>query len=152
MKLKLAFILATIAIPASSIFAEDQTICPIMTDTEIDVDEVVDFEGTTIYLCCGSCMSAWEDNPEYYIKVGIVEGLLPQFESVPDSLKEVELLEQRFCPFRPETVIGPESPSIEYKGKKIYFFKERDIERKWDADPEAAFAAAREAGLLPQFD
>ena len=44
------------------------------------------------------------------------------------------------------------SVPIEYKGKKIYFFKERDIDRKWKKDPEAAFEKARKEGLLPQFD
>ncbi|MEM7395061.1 MAG: hypothetical protein AAF492_22245, partial [Verrucomicrobiota bacterium] len=68
------------------------------------------------------------------------------------KLPEVKLLAQRFCPLRPTAIVGPESPSIEYKGKKIYFFKKRDIERKWATDPDGHFKKAREAGLLPQFD
>jgi len=59
---------------------------------------------------------------------------------------------QRFCPIKTDSLVSPKSPSIEYKGKKIYFFKERDIERKWGKDPEKYFSEAKEAGLLPQFD
>ncbi|MEM9018161.1 MAG: hypothetical protein AAGC68_14190, partial [Verrucomicrobiota bacterium] len=135
-----------------SVFSEEQAICPIMVDTEIDVEEVVEYEGVTIYLCCTSCMKAWEANPEYYAKFGIEEGLLPQFNDTPESLKDVELMEQKFCPLRNECVVNPDSPFVEYKGKKIYFFRDRDIERRWINDPDGIFAEAREAGLLPQFD
>ncbi|MEM9478405.1 MAG: hypothetical protein AAGA58_01945 [Verrucomicrobiota bacterium] len=132
--------------------AEEQSICPIMIDTEIDEEEVFEYEGTKVFLCCSSCAGVWEDNAAYYVKVGIEEGLLPQFSEMPKKLKDLELMEQRFCPLRNECVVTPESPSIEYNGKKIYFFKERDIERRWNKDPDAAFEEAREKGLLPQFD
>ncbi|MEM9280943.1 MAG: hypothetical protein AAGA96_03890 [Verrucomicrobiota bacterium] len=149
----LNFIPLLFAAIAMTSYAEDQTICPIMLDSEIDEEEFVEYEGVKIYMCCTSCTTAWEDNPDYYLKVAIEEGVVPQ---VSDDLKakvaDVELLAQRFCPLRPETVIGPDSPSIEYNGKTIYFFKDRDIERRWQRDPDGLFAEAREAGLLPQFD
>jgi len=49
--------------------AEEQTLCPIMVEDEIDEEEVVEFEGQTIYMCCGSCVKAWDTNPKYYLKV-----------------------------------------------------------------------------------
>ncbi|MEM6916069.1 MAG: hypothetical protein AAF491_05830, partial [Verrucomicrobiota bacterium] len=86
-------------------------------------------------------------------KFGMEEGLLPQFgDETKEKLKDVELMAQRFCPLRPECVVTPNSPSVEYEGKKIYFFRERDIERRWDRNPEEYFEEARAAGLLPQFD
>lgn len=133
--------------------AEEQTICPMMIETEIDMEEFVEYEGKTVYLCCGTCASLWEENPDYYVKFGMEEGLLPQFgEGTKEKLKDVELLAQKFCPLRPECVVNPNSPSVEYEGKTIYFFRERDIERRWDRNPEEYFKEAREAGLLPQFD
>ena len=134
-------------------FADDQAICPIMIDTEIDKEEMVEYKGKTIYMCCAACVRAWEANPDYYaVAAAAVEGdkpLLPQLDGV--ELPKVELMKQRFCPVLETAIIAPESPSIEYKGKKIYFFKERDIARKWKKDPEAAFEKAKKAGLLPQF-
>jgi YHS domain-containing protein len=137
-------------------YAEEQSICPIMVEDEIDQDEVVEFEGKKIYMCCGGCVKAWNLNPKYYLKVARELKLVPQFASVSPELEKelagIELMKQRFCPLRPTAVVSPTSPSIEYKGKKIYFFKERDITRKWERNPEAAFEKAKKAGLLPQFD
>ncbi|MEM9079613.1 MAG: hypothetical protein AAGC74_02855 [Verrucomicrobiota bacterium] len=136
--------------------AEEQTICPIMVDSEIDEEEVVEFEGKTILMCCGSCIKNWNQNPLYYLKIGRELKLLPQFAEVTkeleEQLAEVELMEQRFCAIRNDNVVGPHSPFIEYEGKKIYFYKEGDIKRRWDRNPEAAFEKARKAGVLPQFD
>lgn len=145
---------AVMALPFAS--AEEQSICPIMVEDEIDEEEVVEFEGKKIFMCCGSCVKAWNLSPKYYLKIGRELNLLPQFKTVSAALeadlKKITLMPQRYCPLRPTAVIAPTSPSIEYKGKKIYFFKERDIDRKWKKDPEAAFEKARKEGLLPQFD
>ena len=134
-------------------FADDQAICPIMIDTEIDKEEMVEYKGKTIYMCCAACVRAWEANPDYYaVAAAAVEGdkpLLPQLDGV--ELPKVELMKQRFCPVLETAIIAPESPSIEYKGKKIYFFKKRAVD-KWEKDPDANFKKATEAGLLPQFD
>ncbi|MEM1295908.1 MAG: hypothetical protein AAGH89_11125 [Verrucomicrobiota bacterium] len=141
-----------------SAIAEEQTICPMMVDTEIDKSDegFVEYKGVTVWMCCGSCTSGWEDAPDYYLKVALEMDLLPQFadqkEALEEELKDIELMAQRFCPLRPESVISPKSAFVEYEGKKIYFFKERDIERRWAPDPAAKFAEARAAGLLPQFD
>ena len=132
--------------------AAEQEFCPIMVEDGVDPDEVVEYGGQQIFLCCGTCTKVWETNPDYFARLAFELKLLPQFEELPEGAKSVELLDQRFCPLRPDSVVGPESPSVEYQGKTIYFFKERDIERRWSPDPEAAFKQAREAGLLPQFD
>jgi len=154
MKKKLFMIIAAVfSLPF--VAAAQQSICPIMVETEIDEEEVVKFEGKTIYMCCGSCIKAWEKNPDYYLKIGRELKLLPQFKEVSKELQEkldkIKLMDQRHCPLRPECVVSPTSPFVEYEGEKIYFFKERDIERKWNKDPKAAFDKARKAGLLPQF-
>ncbi|MEM1295257.1 MAG: hypothetical protein AAGH89_07820 [Verrucomicrobiota bacterium] len=128
-----------------------------MIDTEIDIDEVVEYGNVEVFMCCSTCTRLWNENPEYYLKVGLILDLLPQFaeqkeKMLTEDLKDVELMEQRFCPLRPESVVSPDSPYVEYQGKKIYFFRERDIERRWDPLADERFAEAREAGLLPQFD
>jgi len=153
MKKILITLFATLSAPL--LLAEDQTICPLMIESEIDSEEVVQYEGKKIYMCCGSCVTAWEKNPDYYLKLGLAMKLIPQVELTDElktKLEKVELLEQRYCPIRVEAIVGPDSPSVEYKGKKIYFFKERDIERKWERSTETIFKNALEDGLLPQFE
>lgn len=138
----------------AQLFAEDQTLCPIMIDDEIDEEEVVLYKGKEVFMCCGSCAKAWRQNPDYYAKAALEVGgenmLLPQLEGV--DLSHVKLMKQRFCPLRKTAVVGPESPFVMYQGKKVYFFKERDIARKWKKDPKAYFEEARAQGLLPQYD
>ena len=154
MKKTILSIVALLAIPFA--YSEEQSICPIMIEDEIDEEEVVEFEGKKIFMCCGGCVKAWDSYPKYYLKIGRELKLIPQFKTVSAELEKelegIELMKQRFCPLRPTAVVSPKSPSIEYQGKKIYFFKERDIARKWKKDPAAAFEKARKAGLLPQFD
>lgn len=151
----LPFSLAALYMLPTSL-AEEQTLCPIMIEDEIDVEDVVEFEGTKIYMCCGGCSKAWKSNPKYYLKVGRELKLIPQLENISEELQkeldEIELMEQRYCAIRKDTVVAPNSPSIEYEGKKIYFFKQSDIDRKWNKDPQGAFEKAKEAGVLPQFD
>lgn len=146
------FTLATsLALSLSAAIADDTNkICPIMVEDEIDEEEFSEYEGKKVFLCCGSCKKIFDANPKYIIKVA--GDALPQFKGMEEKLKlsEVELLEQRFCPMYPDSIVTPDSPSIEYKGKKIYFFKKRAVD-KWEKDPEGSFKKATEAGLLPQF-
>ena len=51
------------------------------------------------------------------------------------DLSKVKLLKQRFCIARPDRVVHPESPSVTFKGKKIYFFKSSDIEKEMGSKP-----------------
>ncbi|MEM9280935.1 MAG: hypothetical protein AAGA96_03850 [Verrucomicrobiota bacterium] len=142
-----------LAAAVTSTFADEQNLCPIMIDTEIDLEEIVQFEGVDVYMCCTTCTRLWETDAAYYVKVGLELGLLPQFnEDMKEKLADIELMEQRFCPLQPESVVTPNSPFVEYQGKKIYFFRERDIDRRWSRSPDTIFEQARADGLLPQFD
>ena len=134
----------------SPLFAAKQVKCPIFVDDEIDEEEVVEYKGQKVYMCCGTCVKEWNKNPDYYAKVAQSMKIAPQLANF--DLKNIKLMPQRFCPLRNDRVVHPDSPSITFKGKKIYFFKESDIKRRWNSDPEGAFAKARKAGLLPQFD
>ena len=142
---------ASFAFAASAAVADDaNTICPIMIEDEIDEEEFSEYEGRKVLFCCTTCKKIFDANPKYIIKVA--GDNLPQFKGMEEKLKlaEVELLEQKFCPMYPDSIVTPESPSAEYKGKKIYFFKKRAV-AKWEKDPEGNFKKAIEAGLLPQF-
>ena len=130
--------------------AEKQILCPIFVEDEIDEEEVVEYKGFKVFMCCGTCVKEWNKNPDYYAKVAQSMKTVPQILKV--DLNSVKLMSQRFCPLRNDRVVHPGSPSVTFKGHKIYFFKESDIKRKWSKDPESYFKKAREAGLLPQFD
>ncbi|MEM6257104.1 MAG: hypothetical protein AAGI37_02165 [Planctomycetota bacterium] len=137
-----------------SAMADDQKLCPVMPELEVDIEESVKYKDIEIFMCCASCVRAWELNPDYYavaaMSVESEKPLLPQLDGV--ELPEIELLKQRYCPInRTPAIVCPESPTVEYKGKTIYFFKASNI-RRWNRDPEGSFKKAREAGLLPQFD
>ena len=144
---------AGLTFSTTAAFADDKTneLCPIMVEDEIDEEEFSEYEGKKVFLCCGTCKKVFDANPKYIIKVA--GDALPQFKGMEEKLKlsEVKLLDQKFCPMYPDSLITPESPSVEYKGKKIYFFKKRAVD-KWEKDPDANFKKATEAGLLPQFD
>tara|TARA_Y100001934_G_scaffold241731_1_gene296952 strand:- start:314 stop:763 length:450 start_codon:yes stop_codon:yes gene_type:complete len=132
------------------LFAEKQILCPIFVEDEIDEEEVVEYKGQKIFMCCGTCVKEWNKNPDYYAKVAQTMKSVPQIAKI--DLTAVKLMPQRFCPLRNDRVVHPGSPSVNFKGKKIYFFKGSDIKRKWDRDPDGYFEKARKAGLLPQFD
>lgn len=142
---------ASLAFAATAAFADDTNkLCPIMVEDEIDEEEFSEFEGKKVFFCCATCKKSFDANPKYIIKVA--GDSLPQYKGMDEKLKlaEVELLEQKFCPLYPDSLITPDSPSVEYKGKKIYLFKKRAVE-KWAKDPDGNFKKAIEAGLLPQF-
>ena len=145
------FLYLLFLVPLFNVFsAEKQLLCPIMTEDEIDEEEVVQYKGQKVFMCCGTCVKEWNKNPDYYAKIAQTMKLVPQIAKV--DLSSIKLMPQRFCPLRTDRVVHPGSPTVTYKGKKIYFFKESDIKRKWNRDPEGYFEKARESGLLPQFD
>lgn len=142
---------ASLAFAATASFAGDTNeICPIMIEDEIDEEEFSEYEGKKVFFCCGACKKSFDANPKYIIKVA--GDSLPQYKGMEDKLKlaDVKLLDQKFCPMYPDSLVTPDSPSVDYKGKKIYFFKKRAVD-KWEKDPETNFKEATEAGLLPQF-
>ncbi|MFT4547043.1 MAG: YHS domain-containing protein [Verrucomicrobiales bacterium] len=149
---KISSLAAGLALTAFTAVAEDtNTICPIMVEDEVDDEEFSEYEGKKVLFCCTSCKKSFDKNPKYIIKIALDS--LPQFKGMEEELKlsEVKLLDQKFCPMYSDSIVTPDSPSIEYKGKTIYFFKKRAVD-KWEKDPEGNFKKATEAGLLPQFD
>lgn len=123
-------------------------ICPIMTEDEAVPEAKVAYQGKDIYFCCSPCVKQFKRDPDYYV------ALFQEMKSVP-AVQEVkmpggiQLLAQRFCPFSTKRLIGPSSPSTEYKGVKIYFSKPGHL-RTWNADPDGYAKEAVAKGLLPQ--
>lgn len=148
MKLTPYFVL-TLALFGTPVFGENK-LCPIMVEDEIDEEEVVEFEGKKVYLCCGGCVKRWNKSPKYYIKA--MAEMLPQFKGMEKQLQldQVELMAQKFCPVYPDRVVSPESPSVELNGKKIFLYS-TGAARRWKRDPEGYVKKAVELGILPQF-
>lgn len=123
--------------------------CPVMTAEDIDAEQTVEYDGIPVRFCCRSCIKVWNRNPRYVIKASAA--LLPQFEGMADKLEldKVVLLEQRFCPVNTTNLVTPDSPSVDFKGVKVYLWDE-DCVKKWNEDPEGCARRAGEAGLLPQ--
>ena len=131
-----------------SVFSEE---CPIMLGDDIDPEEFSESTGKKIFFCCGSCVKAFDSAPAYYIKA--VPALAKKFteaEMKKLGVDKVKLLEQLVCPIYPERYINPNSKTVEYKGKKIYFWSS-SATRRWARDPEKYFKEAFDKGLLPQF-
>ncbi len=128
--------------------------CPIMTDEAVESDHNVTLGGVSIAMCCGKCEKIWnksETSQKYYAKVALEMGLLPQLKGKEKELglDKIELLPQRFCPLHPTMLVTPESPTVEYKGVKVYLFDAKSV-AAWNKDPEANAKKAIEAKLLPQ--
>ena len=122
-----------------------------MTGEPADPEYVVEYEGKKVLLCCDKCRKIWNKNPKYIIKA--VGDLLPQFAGQEEKLglEKIELLEQRWCPIHADVLVTPDSPSVEFHGRKIYFSDKKAME-EWGKDPDAHAAAAVKAGLLPQLE
>lgn len=122
--------------------------CPIMTADEADPDTTVSYQGIEIAFCCGPCVKQFKKEPDYYAKLFQEMGSVPQLQGVkvPDG---VTLLPQRFCPFSTDRLVGPSSPSVEYRGVKIYLSKPGHV-ATWQAEPDKHARHAFEKGLLPQ--
>lgn len=125
--------------------------CPLMTGDDIDEEQLVEYEGIKVFFCCQECRKLFNGNPKYVIKASL--DLLPQFAAIKDRLKldEVKLMPQHFCPIQSRNLVTPDSPTVEYKGVKIYLWDE-DAVKTWNADPDGCAKRAKEAGLLPQLD
>ncbi|MBP7950529.1 MAG: hypothetical protein KA004_12815 [Verrucomicrobiales bacterium] len=135
---------------SGSVFADDKNAkCPLMTDDDADPEYTVEYEGKQVILCCDKCAKHWKGNEKYVIKASL--DLLPQFKDMAAKLglDKVELLPQRFCPIKTHNLVTPDSPSVEYKGKKVYLWDKKAVE-KWNKDPDGCAQKAIEAGLLPQ--
>ena len=106
-----------------------------MVEDEIDEEEVVEFEGKKVYLCCGGCVKKWNKSPKYYIKA--MADMLPQFKGMEKQLQleKVELMAQKFCPVYKDRVVTPDSPSVDFNGKTIFLYS-TGAARRWKRDPE----------------
>ena len=125
--------------------------CAIMLGDEVDPEEFSESTGKKIYFCCGACVKAFDGAAAYYIKA--VPALAEKFteaEMKELGVDKVKLLDQRVCPIYPERFINPNSKTIEYKGKTIYFWSS-SAQRRWKRDPDAYFKEAFEKGHLPQY-
>ena len=111
--------------------APKQTMCPLMVDDEIDVEEFVTFKGVKVFMCCGSCKETWAKNPEYFAVVCRKQA--PQLKAV--ASKKIKPLKQLFCPVYANHRVHPKSLSIEHDGKTIYFSKKRAVSR-FKANPK----------------
>lgn len=149
--LVVAICAAAFSLLPSTAAAQENKLCPIMTEDEIDSEETVEFEGVKVGLCCAKCAKLFTKNAKYYIKA--VPELLPQFKGMDAKLglDQIALLPQKFCPVKTKSVVCPDSPTVDYKGVKVYFFDQRGAD-KWNADPDGHAKRAVEAGLLPQLN
>ena len=105
----------------------EEPVCPLMLEDEIDEEEFSEFAGKKTFMCCSTCVKRFDKSPKYYIKAlrehAVTKGLpahhfFPQFKDM--DLKDVKLMDQRFCPVRSGALVGPGSPSVEYKGCLLY--------------------------------
>lgn len=122
--------------------------CPLMQNDEIDPDEVSTSTGKSIEFCCGSCVKAFDNNIAYYIKaIPSLGKLFTDAEKKKLKVCCVKLLSQRYCPIYPDRVVNPNSPSVEYKGMKIYLWSSSAV-RRWNRDPDNYYNQAVESGKL----
>ena len=96
-------------------------------------------------------MKAFDANQAYYIKaLPVLAKMFSADEQKKLGVDKVKLLDQKFCPIYPERIVNPNSKTIEYKGKKIYFWSS-SAQRRWKRDPEKYFKEAFDKGHLPQY-
>ena len=114
--------------------------CALMLEDDIDPEEYSEVMGKKIEFCCGSCVKAFDKATAYYIKA--VPALAEKFtdaEKKELGVDKVTLLDQRFCPIYPDSIVNPESKTIEYNGKTIYFWSS-SAQRRWKKDPEKSIS------------
>lgn len=56
------------ATPPSTLPADANTTCPVMTAEPADPELYVDHEGRRVYLCCTKCKRLFRNNPDKYLK------------------------------------------------------------------------------------
>ena len=96
-----------------------------MVDTFIDEEEFIIYRGVKVFMCCGTAKKMWKYNPDYFAVVGAAQA--PQLKAV--ASKTIKPMKQLFCPVFTGFRVHPNSPFIEYKGKKIYLCKTLAVSR-----------------------
>lgn len=144
-------LLLLLLFPALLMAGEKNGKCPLMTADDIDEEQLVEYEGVKVWFCCQHCRKVFNANPKYVIRASL--DLLPQFESLKEKLEldKVELMPQRFCPVQSRHLVTPDSPTVEYKGVRVYLWDE-DALAVWNKDPDTIARRAVKAGLLPQLE
>lgn len=143
--MKLILIAAIATSVATGLKAEK---CPLMVDDGVDPEEAVVVEGQRIEFCCGTCVRKFEENKAYYIKaVEYLNKLFTPEQRKKLGVDDVTLLQQRRCPIYPDRIVNPNSPSVEYKDMKIYFWSSSAV-RRWKRDPDKYYDTAKQAGVL----
>jgi hypothetical protein len=127
--------------------------CPMMTDEDVEAEKAVEFKGQKILMCCGKCEKAWNASSDaaktYWAKAATEQGVLPQFKGKEKELgfDKVKLMDQRYSAISYKTIVTPESPVVEYKGKKIFLFNDKEV-AKWNKDPDGSYTKAVAAGVI----
>ena len=130
MRFNLILLLSMLALCSG--IAQNQKLCPLMIEDEIDPEEFVEYKGKKIFMCCGSCVKKFKKDPDYYAK--LTSKFIPQIDkSLLDA--KIKFIEQKFCMVYPDRVISPKSYSYEHAGKKYYFWSSTAI-RKFKAKPD----------------
>ncbi len=148
-----ALTLAAGAILPGNVSAADNEKCPMMITEDVEAEKAVDYKGTKILMCCGKCEKAWtaasDEAKAYWVKVATEEGVLPQFKGKEKELgfDSIKLMDQKFSAVSYKTIVTPESPTVEYKGKKYYVFNAKEQE-KWAKDPDGSYEKAVAAGVI----
>ena len=143
--MKCLFVLLILVLTTSFTYGEK---CSLMSQDDVDAEEKSVVAGKTLYFCCGSCVTKFDQDQAYYIKA--VKSLYDRFtpsERKKLGVDQVELLEQRNCPVYPDRVVGPSSPTVEHAGKTIRLWSSSAV-RRWSRDPERYYDAAVAAGVL----
>ena len=97
-----------------------------MVDRQVDGEEIVEYKGTKIELCCSACVKKFKKDPDYYVK--LTKGLLPQ---IPEKLvsEDLKLMDQKFCLVYNDRVVSPKSYKYKYEGKEYFFWSNSAIQR-----------------------
>ena len=118
---------------------DDQKVCPIMTNKEVNAESsVVEYQGIKIRMCCDTCAERFKKYPEAYLD----EKFIPQLNGLKVPERKIT---QTFCPVYPDRVITEKDPFVVYQGHKVYLFNKAAL-KKWQKNPEK-YAKAK---LLPQ--
>ncbi len=73
---RMVFATAIVAFAPRGVEAQEiNTMCPVMTDEEVDPEKTITFRGKTVGFCCDICIEKFKGNPEKYLP------RLPQFAS-----------------------------------------------------------------------
>ena len=148
-----AFVLAAASFTGHVSAADMNTKCPMMTEEDVEAEKAVDFKGNKILMCCGKCEKAWTSSNDatklYWAKAASELNLLPQLKGKEKELgfDDVKLMDQRFSAVSYKTIVTPESPTVEYKGKKYFVFNAKEQE-KWAKDPDGSYSKAVAAGVI----